>query len=84
MFMHLGGGACNERQRGTDPNLTQIARAPKHSTAPPRPSGDLANYSGQFKNSGTQEFCRITDFKKFRLALHPPASTVPGAADGIA
>ncbi|MPC66248.1 hypothetical protein E2C01_060395 [Portunus trituberculatus] len=61
MFIHLGvGGACNERQCGTDPNLTQNARAPKHSTAPPRPSGGPANYFGQFKNSGKQKFCRIT------------------------
>ncbi|MPC62521.1 hypothetical protein E2C01_056606 [Portunus trituberculatus] len=49
--MHLGGWCLyNERQRGTDPNLTQNARAPKHSTAPPRPSGSPAYYSSQFKN----------------------------------
>ncbi|MPC33689.1 hypothetical protein E2C01_027048 [Portunus trituberculatus] len=56
-----GGGTCYERQHGTDPNLTQNARAPKHSTAPPPPSDGPANYSGQFKNSGKQKFCRITE-----------------------
>ncbi|MPD04654.1 hypothetical protein E2C01_100352 [Portunus trituberculatus] len=55
-----GSGACNERQHGTDQNLTQNARAPKHSTALQRPSGGPANYSGQFKNSGKQKFCWIT------------------------
>ncbi|MPC42725.1 hypothetical protein E2C01_036353 [Portunus trituberculatus] len=59
--MHLGGGSCNERQRGTDPNLTQNAPAPKHITALPRPSGGPANYSGQLKNSGTQKICPITE-----------------------
>ncbi|MPC95319.1 hypothetical protein E2C01_090526 [Portunus trituberculatus] len=63
MFMHLGGGACNEWQHGTDPNLTQNARAPKHSTALLRPSGGPANYSGQFKNSSKQKFCRMKEYR---------------------